>query len=272
MMQLRLSVPYPNTPDLQVEVQNVTVEERVDRTRASSQDDVVVTITRAFGAQNVVPDVDRYRLRLTDDRIALRCHSVREVSPCSNRYCDVLPNDPNAHYSKTIVVVLESPHRDEYSSDVSQPIAPAQCATGSKIKNYLGRVLLSCPTLCTQLEGETTRVILANPVQYQASLASVIRTSAWRRTRDAVWRTLWCCQLIQDNFEARLESYRPDFIINACTHDLRCGRRRCPENTECKKHKIRTFLSEHFEDCSRYEAAHPSSWHWHRTLCPVANE
>ena len=263
MMQLRLSVPCPNTPDLPVEVRNVTVEERVDRTRAISQDDVVMTITRAFGAQNVVPDVDRYRLSLSNNRIALHSHSVCEVSTCSNRYYDVLPEEPNARYSKTIVVILESPHKDEYLRDVSQPIAPAQGATGSNLQGWLDCVLQGCPALCAELEEETTRVVIANPVQYQASLASVIRSSAWRKVRDAVWRALWSCQSIKDDFEARLARYSPDFIINACTHDVncKCSSRRHGD-AECKKYKVRSFLRrpDHLQAASVYETNHPSSW------------
>ena len=271
MMQLRLSVSHPNTLDIEVEVEDVTFEERVDGTRASSQDGVV-TITRAFGPQNLVPDVDRYRLYLAEDRVALHPHSVCEVSPWSNRYYDVLPDDPSAHYSKTIVVILESPHKDEYLRDVSQPIAPAQGATGSNVQGWLDRVLRSCSALCTELEEETTRVILANPIQYQASLVSVIRSSCWRRTRDSVWRELWHSQLIRAAFEARLTSYSPDFIINACTHDVGCSRDHCPNNADCKKHRIRSFLAGPFEGCSRYEANHPSWWHRHHMLYPATNE
>ena len=157
-MQLRLHVPYHNTPDLVVEAQNVIVEERVDRTRAISQDDAVVTITRAFGAQNVVRDVDRYRLSPSDEKITLHPHSVCEVSPCSNRYYDILPEEASVHYNKTVVVILEFPHKDEYLRDVSQPIAPAQGTTGSNVQGWLDCVLRKLPRLRNEME-ENTRVV-----------------------------------------------------------------------------------------------------------------
>lgn len=160
-MQLRLGVTYPNSQALEANVQGVTVTELVDRTRASSLDGVV-TINRTFGAQNVVPDVDRYRLGLADDRVALHPHPVCEVSPCSNRYYDILPEDPTANYCKTIVIVLESPHKDEYLRDVSQHIAPAQGTTGSNIQGWLDFVLRSCPALCDEL-SERTRLVICNP-------------------------------------------------------------------------------------------------------------
>lgn len=271
MVRLRLNVTCPNTQQLNVDVPNVTVEEFVDCHRASYSDDVVV-IDHTFGAQNVVPDVDRYRLRLVDGQIALDCHSAREVCPHHNCFYDVLPSNVDASYSKTMAIVLESPHEEEYWDNVSQPIAPAQGQTGLKIKNWLASVLRSCPALIGALEDETTRVVLANPVQFQTSLASVVRWSDWHLVRDAVWRDIWNCQLIQEDFEARLESYSPDIIINACTHDAGCKRERCGRNADCKKHKIRAFLAGLPGDLDPYEIAHPSSWHFHRTLYVAANE
>lgn len=260
MMQLRLSVPYPNTPDLVVEVKNAIVEERVDRIRASSQDNVVMMITSAFGAQNVVRDVDRYRLSLSEEQIVLRPHSVCEVSPCSNRYYDVPPEEPSTNYSKTVVIVLESPHKDEYLRDVSQPIAPAQGTTGSNIQRWLGCVLRRCSKLLDELEGNT-RVVITNPVQFQTSLSSVIRSSSSEKVRDAVWGAIWSLQPIKDDFSARLERYRPDIVINACTHDINC---KCLKgDTACKKHKIWCFLDhlDHLQAASIYKVDHPSCWH-----------
>ena len=240
---MQLILTCPNGP-LEVNVKNVTFE-IVDRSRASSAAGVV-TINRTFGAQNAVSDVDRYRFRLTDDRIALRPHPVCEISPYSNRYYDMPPEDPNSNYNKTIVIVLESPHKDEYLRDVSQPIAPAQGSTGSKIQGYLDCVLRTSPALCDELEDQETRVVLANPIQFQTSLASVIQPSNWQRVRNAVWRKIWSCQSMRDNFNARMESYSPDVIINACTRNL--------------KNEVRTFLYRRFGAPHRYEAHHPSYW------------
>ena len=165
------------------------------------------------------------------------------------------PEDPNSNYNKTIVIVLESPHKDEYLRDVSQPIAPAQGSTGSNIQGYLDCVLRKSPALRDELEDQETRVILANPIQFQTSLASVIQPSDWHRVRNAVWRTIWSCQLMQDDFCARMESYSPDVIINACTSDL--------------KHKIRAYLNGRFSAPHRYEAHHPSVWNSDTQLRPV---
>lgn len=250
---MKLFLTYPDGQKFEVNVPNVAAKV-VDGSRAHYAPDGVV-IDHTFGAQNVVPDVDRYRFRLASGRIALRPHPVCETSPCSNRYYDMPPRDPNADYSKTIVIVLESPHKDEYLRDVSQPIAPAQGSTGSNIQGYLDCVLRKSPALCDELEDQETRVVLANPIQFQTSLASVIQPSNWQRVRNAVWKKIWSCQSMRDNFNARMESYSPDVIINACTNNL--------------KDKVRTFLYGRFGAPHRYEAHHPSSWNSRTQLWPV---
>ena len=272
-LQLRLELTYPCeqkiwfcVPDVDKRKVTIVDDDRAQCTHTG------INIRDVFGRYNLVPDVDRYRLRLENDRIAPVSHSECRVAPCSNRYYDHDPAVAKAEEETTIVIILESPHEDEYLRDVSQPIAPAQGATGSNIQGWLDRVLQSCHTLCIELEVGTTRVVLSNPIQYQTSLASVIQLSDWQLVRDAVWAALWSCQLIRDDFKARLESYNPDLIINACTHDDACTHNRCAKNVGCKKHKIGSFLAEHFGACSRYDAAHPSSWHQHRSLYRAATK
>ena len=269
-MQLRLSVTHPFEQVLEVEVPNVTVEALVDCTRASCADGVV-TIDHTFDRQNVVPDVDRYRLRRNDNRFALCCHPVRAVSPDSNHYCDVPPGHPNRDYSKTLVIVLESPHKDEFRCNVGQPIAPAQGQTGSGIEKFLDCMLHSCDALYGDLE-EDTRVVLVNPVQFQTSLVAVVKCSNWSKVRTAVWRALWnhrpavthqnyegqttdALYPIRSNFMERLVELRPDYVVNACTLEL--------------KPCIRSFLERCFGDLDRYEGDHPSSWNSSKRLRPV---
>lgn len=278
-MRLKLNVTYG--------VQQVQLAATVPAVAAVDDTRVSCVISDTFGEENVVPDVDRYRLRRQQGQIVLHPHTVREVCSDSNNFCDILPTESNC-YDKTIVVVLESPHKDEYEnsatpSGVGQPIAPAQGETGTRIWDLFDRVLRSCPTLCGQLE-EHTRVVISNPVPFQTSLVSVIsippsgcdrRSNARRKReekklRDAVWGALWEYRAIQDDFQTRLESYCPDFIINACTHDVGCYLRRCVTNSRCKKHKIRTFLNRHFDVSSRYEVDHPSAWNGDTQLRPAS--
>lgn len=302
-MRLKLNVTYPAEQELAATVPTVAI---VDDARVSWSAGTVdqaqpvraapvaggverCVIDDTFGEQNVVPDVDRYRLRRQQGQITLHPHTVRGVCPDSNNFCDILTTERNVDYDKTIVIVLESPHKDEYensatpSGDVGRPIAPAQGKTGTRIRNFFHHVLCSCPTLCGQLEEHTTRVVISNPVPFQASLASIVSIPASendsksapkrkrKKLRDAVWSALWEYGAIQDDFQTRLESYCPDFIINACTHDVGCYLQRCcVANNRCKKHKMRTFLNEHFNVSSCYEVNHhPSVWNGATQLRPA---
>lgn len=271
MKQLILSLGYPHKRQLLVPAPDDVKIDDVRRTRYSAIN--TITIYDAFGEQNLVRDVDRYRLRMTNGRIILLPHSTCEVRPCFNRYNDHDPKCPNTDYSKTIVIILESPHVDEYHGDVGQPIAPAQGKTGSNIQGWLDCVLRSCPTLYDELD-DGTRVVLCNPIQFQTSLASIVTIPTAQRDekvrdqlRDAVWSVIWECEAVRSEFKARLDDYSPDFVINACTHDVGCYKSRCRRRTkECKKRKIREFLSESVESPRKYEVAHPYSWFTRRSL------
>lgn len=266
-MKLALNLTYPHQRGLMVEpkVGDIRI---VDGCRAIRFCGLVI-INNAFGKDNIVPDVDRYRIRLDAGRIVLYPHSQCQVAPCSNRYNDVAAAGLQENCDRTIVIVLESPHKDEYLRNVGQPIAPAQGSTGSNIEDWLDHVLRSCSALCRELRAGTTRVVLSNPVQFQASLASVIESgSQWKKVRDAVWKALWDSQPtatsqdcgertanasfpIRDCFEDRLRTYSPDYIINACTST---------GSMKKMKESVSSFLRCHFPNCKRYEATHPSSW------------
>lgn len=271
-MKLRLELTYPCEQVLCVCVPGVEKTEVVIRDGGRAQSiPAGFAIREAFGRCNVVPDVDRYRLHMEDGRIALQPHSQCRVAPCSNRYYDHDPIVARVE-EKTIVIVLESPHKDEYLRNVGQPIAPAQGVTGSNIQGWFDCVLGSCPALYSELCVESSRLVLVNPVQFQASLASIIKCTEQtpskrkekirEKIRDKVWTALWSVQRtstsqgcegmanapspIRDCFMIRLSTYEPDYIINACTSKL--------------KESVGSFLRRNFQDCKRYEVSHPSSW------------
>lgn len=270
-MKLALNLTYPHQRGLIVEpkVDDIKDDIKIVDGRRAIRFCGLVIINDVFGKDNIVPDVDRYRIRLDAGRIVLHPHSQCQVAPCSNRYCDVTAAGPPENCNKTIVIVLESPHKDEYLRDVGQPIAPAQGSTGSNIQGWLDHVLRSCSALCGELSAGT-RVVLSNPVQFQASLASVIDSdSQWGNVRDAVWNVLWDSQStatsqdcgertanasfpIRDCFRHRLRTYNPNYIINACTSATR--------TMKCMKKSVSSFLRCHFPNCKRYEVGHPSSW------------
>ena len=108
-----------------------------------------------------------------------------------------------------IVIILESPHKDEYSKQI---IAPAMGTTGENINKYLLDILnkkIGNP----QGDKKEYDVILMNAIQYQTSLG--IDTEYFR---DRVWLTLWNKGVARDEFIEKLKGYKPDIIFNFCTN------------------------------------------------------
>ena len=181
-----------------------------------------VTITGMFDPQNRVHDVNRYRVNVSNSVYSVLPHSYCQVSPGMNCFSDLHTNF--GEFNGTIVLLLESPHRDEYlSCDVRCPIAPAQGRAGSCIDINLAPIL-NDPRNNTlrQIIRNNSRVIIANPIQFQSSLWSIHqgRLFRWRTLRNAVWKTLWDVNQIKTDFCDRLRLYSPDVLINCCTSSL----------------------------------------------------
>ena len=235
-------------------------------------DDLIVKI---FGERNKVPDVSRYRIAegscvRHDDRYHI----------CNDRY--LIPHDnltgqnvssydiPEPRLQDqlrqreqrgigNIVLLLESPHKDEYIAD---PKRPACGKTGRNIDLYLCGVL-------DDIIGELNKagfsvaehidpgchVIISNPIQFQTSLHAIHGqplVGTWNKLRDNVWRTLWREEHIRQCFRARLGCYYPKVIINACT-----GKR---EKRDSLKRLVESFIRREFQDVRLFYINHPSSW------------
>lgn len=173
-----------------------------------------VIITGMFGNRNIVPDVYRYSIVRCQNKFTLFPHRTRVVNSEHNFYNDIPAVSDQAD---TLVVVVESPHKDEYhNQDLSSPIAAAQGSTGCGIHCYLAEIV----NLISDI-GDEYRVIVANPIRWQASLSSLHeqspRSSPWKELRNAVWCTLWDIAPVRCNFLTRLCNYNPSIVVNACT-------------------------------------------------------
>ena len=108
-----------------------------------------------------------------------------------------------------IVIILESPHKDEYSEQIT---APAMGTTGENINKYLLDIL-NKKIVKPQSDEKEYDVILMNAIQYQTSLG--IDTEYFR---DRVWLTLWNKEDLRKEFIKRLEGYNADIVFNFCTN------------------------------------------------------
>ena len=214
-----------------------------------------IDLVDMFGLGNRVHDVDRYRVSQTAI-CQLDPHRTGLVAAEHNTFKDIhIDAEEAPRFTETVVVVLESPHREEYvDGDVNCPIAPAQGVTGCNIDRWLPHVLKADAITEAGLQlANDSRVIIANPVQFQASLACIHggrlefegKRLNWRKLRNEVWKVLWDQQK-EENFSARLCVYKPELILNCCTAELQ------PEVTRwlhSKNYGSITFCTDH-----------PSAW------------
>lgn len=155
---------------------------------------------------------------------------------------------------KRLVIVLESPHKDEYKNtnegkgkkdnvDTNQEpnwavVGPAAGTTGEKISCYLCSLLYhfikkddddktseNNVEVCHYDEDSyngSYEVVLMNAVQFQCSLGISTTSPKDEKNgsnfnKNAVVSECLNEPLFQDCFVTRLQMYKPDIIINSCT-------------------------------------------------------
>ena len=111
---------------------------------------------------------------------------------------------------KRIVVILESPHNDEFNAEIT---GPALGRTGINFERdfieLFNDLHLNRPNKIVKCEHE---IIFMNAIQYKTSLGGDTEIF-----RDRVWLTLWSDKYVRQNFKKRIEGYKPDIVINLCT-------------------------------------------------------
>jgi hypothetical protein len=145
---------------------------------------------------------------------------------------------------KNIVVLLESPHKHEYSKKF-HPIGPAKGTTGDNFYNYFcSHVIPILTSHGIRLDGRMRyEICFSNPVPYQSSLYEITKIEELDKTiRNTVWRELF--KYCKAEFEKRIESYEPKIILNGCTSDLKDEVEEAIKSVQCEKMKV----------------SHPSSW------------
>ena len=204
-----------------------------------------------FGPRNRVPDVNRYRVAVHGNLCCILPHPRGHVCLTRNRYHDLWCYQGG--FDGTIVLLLESPHEKEYrlahNGQVLRPIAPAQGRTGRRIEKHLEHILnAECNSDVRRLIKNNSRVVIANPIQFQSSLWVIHKgkLQGWETLRSAVWRTLWKVSQIQNDFCNRLQSYNPDVVLNCCTENLR--------------QKVSTLLCRTGFQNKTFAGDHPSTW------------
>ena len=211
-----------------------------------------VYVTGMFDRNRAVPDVNRYKICKSNSGVSLIPHDESRIQES-----DYKDHPCEAYSGNAVVLLLESPHRKEYGNCHTRK-APAQGVTGTRIREYLGRIL-NDEIICQHIPGGSdTRVVLCNPVQFQTSLHTILGVQ-WRATwRNRVWLALWDDPCIRRCFKARMELYSPNLVINACTGK---GSAYDQRNRNSLKMKVSEFLFDRTSVGNICETGHPSGWH-----------
>ncbi|MGZ8189493.1 MAG: hypothetical protein ACXWTN_12105 [Methylosarcina sp.] len=205
-----------------------------------NEDGELVVKDSFFSDERVVRDAHRYDLRFQDSKWHFTAPGGHGLSKfASNQFDKELESRPNQ-----ILLLLESPHKDEYSAQVAA--GPALGASGRNIFVYFPtHVLPILMSLGLELDRDRDySFCLVNPVQYQASLVDIHKESLVKNLRDKVWMVLW--PECKKDFIDRLERYTASIIINGCTSTV--------------KIELRGLLSSLNPAAQRFEVTHPAAW------------
>jgi hypothetical protein len=148
-----------------------------------------------------------------------------------------------------LILVLESPHKDEFSSKKS-PLGPANGSTGINI-----RKLLCCATHgIVSTAGDEYDLVLLNAVQHQCSLG----VGSNKNRKDRLFNACWKSKILgQEQFKDRLQkALLPEggkhVVINCCTQSE-------SDSELDRKKAVSDAIKETFKS-DFYELNHPSSW------------
>ena len=164
-------------------------------------------------------------------------------------------NPPNPSDRK-LILVLESPHKDEYRrKDEFGKVTPvpANGTTGQHIRTYIGKVL----RCSTGTDCGTLQVILMNAVQYQCSQAHSLSgkvNNCNRLKRDEVFRKTFSQG---EELKQRLRGLHItdlDIVINCCIKGDRTPYLRDLVGEAIKDVRGQPFQFKYFATC------HPSVW------------
>ena len=202
-----------------------------------------IRIRGMFDCGTRVPPKVRYRVKQENG-----CLAIERLPPERP-----IPNGP------TLLIMLESPHHYEYRQGSKPgsmtPIGPAQGNTGTAICSYLAQILGNSLDMGTV--PADTRVVIANPVPFQASLHAAHRqelAGSFARLRDAVWASIWAVPQVRAEFRTTIAIYDPRWIVNACT-----GRR---DGWSGLKGQISDWAYENGLGDKLYNAPHPGRSGW----------
>ncbi len=204
------------------------------------------------GSFSVIKNKNKYKFQLMNDFIR-EPNFRRDISDCTHEL-----------EGKKVILILESPHVDEFSS--FGPIGPANGVTGRNIINYLNSKLasLSFDSLI-DFSGDDVSLFIMNAIQYQCSMGAPLNNKENRKIRDFLFRSIWV-NGGEDSFLRRINKYtdHKTIVLNCVTRGQNMGK-----NAK-KKINISGFLRKIVDAAIKKnpnnylycQLSHPASWHF----------
>ena len=200
-----------------------------------------------------VPDVWRYVISIDS------MNNVNKLFLCQSLKKSVYPDRDIPEifsYTKRIILLLESPHKDEFyfKNGILTTKAPAQGATGGNINFYITNIIEDIIKQAPLSKG-TYDLLIVNPVPYMASLGVFYDGGMEAELKENVWNTFWGIKDITDDFEKRCIDYKPSLILNFCTKGKKIK----------MQEKITSFIMNisNLNTIPIWNGNHPSIWQVH---------
>lgn len=164
------------------------------------------------------------------------------------KFCELQDISENELWQQTIVVVLESPYKEEFDDLLEKP-RPAQGVTGCMLRCGLPGVLHKLVADGKINIKQNCRIIIMNAIPYRCDWDS--GTNKKTNKKNQIFCDMWTKKKFGEKFYKCLCAYNPEIIFNCCTKDFRG---KVQEQIECFI-KQQGTVNTH---C--YIAKHPRSW------------
>ena len=168
-----------------------------------------------------------------------------------------LINNPTIKNKLTepIVIILESPHKDEFDPITLMALGPAMGNTGRNLVKHFDS-LIQNSSIYNYLTGAPHDIVLVNAIQYQCSLGNNLSGKGSyqnKKQRDKNW--LACFNAVNSNdLLNRIDAIKPFAIINLCTFGL--------FNLQLHLDRtVRQYIQTTQPQTLYTIGKHPSSWH-----------
>ncbi|MBS7819018.1 hypothetical protein [Wohlfahrtiimonas chitiniclastica] len=184
----------------------------------------------SFGSPGLVykiPNVIRYNISI-DDKIKVNCQANYDRS------------------LSAIIIILESPHIDEYKN--INKLRPANGATGNNIDSQLHQLIERLLSAGSLQNNQSYNFCIVNPVPYQASLGFSPQDN---NMTVAIWKAIWEDLGYKNKFNKLIGDLPSgSIVLNACTN-------KSDRHNYNIKNEVQHVIDQH--NVINYTLHHPSS-------------